>query len=169
MTSTSTALPVITLAKVKYFAAGSEETSCFVAEVLIDGTKVADARNDGKGGCTFIFPWTAEKQLTDIAKQMPAIMPDITPNNDAEMLIDDLLSSWLMDKDLKKSLASRFLFSRADGKVYETKPMKKDAMAAHMAKGHDAIRALFAGAVQVLNFLPFEEARAIYRGTSGKG
>lgn len=38
--------------KVADFA--SEETLCFTATVVFDGTPIAEARNDGHGGSTFI-------------------------------------------------------------------------------------------------------------------
>lgn len=42
------------ISALKFFLAGSEETNCFVSKVTKQGVIVGDARNDGKGGPTFI-------------------------------------------------------------------------------------------------------------------
>ena len=44
----------ITLKHLKVADFASEETLCFTATVLFDGVAIADARNDGHGGSTFI-------------------------------------------------------------------------------------------------------------------
>ncbi len=52
----STALASATLALKGYrsFSAMSEETTAFVAKVLLDGKVIGDAKNDGQGGCTMV-------------------------------------------------------------------------------------------------------------------
>lgn len=44
----------ITLKNLKVADFASEETMCFSATVVFDGTPIAEARNDGHGGSTFV-------------------------------------------------------------------------------------------------------------------
>ena len=44
----------LTLKGIKYFAAGSQETNCFVAAIYKGAEKIGDANNDGHGGDTFV-------------------------------------------------------------------------------------------------------------------
>ena len=61
----------IELRNVKYFAAGSEETSCFTATVYVDGKKAGTAQNHGTGGPTMVHPFTIEKHINDYAATLP--------------------------------------------------------------------------------------------------
>src|SRR3546814_4119179 len=61
--------------KVAQFA--SEETLCFTATVLFDGVAIAQARNDGRGGATFLHALEGKAaQLSDagqFAKGLPPV------------------------------------------------------------------------------------------------
>src|SRR3546814_1783327 len=61
--------------KVAQFA--SEETLCFTATVLFDGVAIAQARNDGRGGATFVHALEGKAaQLSDagqFAKGLPPV------------------------------------------------------------------------------------------------
>lgn len=46
----------VELKKVKFHEDMSDETNCFSAEVWVDGKKLADVQNDGKGGCNMYYP-----------------------------------------------------------------------------------------------------------------
>lgn len=43
------------LSKVKVSPFASQETICFEADFLVDGKKVATVRNQGQGGCNYIY------------------------------------------------------------------------------------------------------------------
>lgn len=51
---TASLLPLITIGAFKYFAAMSQETNAFTANVLLDGKLVGYADNEGRGGSTHI-------------------------------------------------------------------------------------------------------------------
>ncbi len=157
---TATKLPVVTLAAVKYCAFASEETSCYEANVLVDGKKIGHVSNEGRGGGDNFWPHNIEVQLTEIAKAMPRFYPDL--ENSAELLMGQLLNRHLQTKDLKRALSKRLLFTKADGKIYQTKPMTKEELAAKLATGLDALKARFEGAVEVLNVLPIDKALELY-------
>lgn len=55
----------VSLKSIKHFAAGSEETDCFVATLYLDGKKAGDVRNDGHGGCNSYGDWGAVRAFSD--------------------------------------------------------------------------------------------------------
>ncbi|MCQ9617397.1 hypothetical protein L1889_12415 [Paenalcaligenes niemegkensis] len=87
--------------KVAQFA--SEETLCFTATVLFDGVAIAQARNDGRGGSTFLHALEGKAaQLTEarqFAKGLPAARFEggITGQDDAPLIIDMTLD-FLVDQ-----------------------------------------------------------------------
>ena len=40
----------------KYSAFATQETPCFEAKLYIDGKFIADVRNEGHGGCNYVYP-----------------------------------------------------------------------------------------------------------------
>ncbi|MGV8241887.1 hypothetical protein ACV331_35065, partial [Pseudomonas aeruginosa] len=60
--------------KVADFA--SEETLCFTATVVFDGTPIAEARNDGHGGSTFL---RALNNKTTLLAQAEAFAKELPP------------------------------------------------------------------------------------------
>ncbi len=156
----------IELRNVKYFAAGSEETSCFTATVYVDGKKAGTAQNHGTGGPTMVQPFTVEKQINDYAATLPQVKLDIGDGKiieyaqTAEGLIDSIFTHHLIEKDLRKALSKRILYTKKDTKgIFETKAATAEERgrlitntALHAARQIDVI----------LNTLPFDEALAIY-------
>ena len=135
----------IELRKVKVVESLSDETTCFSADVYIDGVKVGFASNRGEGGPTDVHVSRED------AEKLTAGQP-----GDAGDRVDDLLTVHLQAKDLTKTLKRRVLFVR-DGKLWEQGPFKSpDRLAA-------AIRALAVNNSQVLNLLPFGDALRLYR------
>lgn len=60
----------IELKNIKYFAAGSEETSCYNASLYVDGTKIGDVSNNGTGGPdNFYGDYEAYKAANEWAKE----------------------------------------------------------------------------------------------------
>ena len=51
----------IELKNIKFFEAMSEETNAFVADVYVNKVKVAYAKNDGHGGCTFYHAYEGKR------------------------------------------------------------------------------------------------------------
>lgn len=107
--------------KVAQFA--SEETLCFTATVLFDGVAIAQARNDGRGGSTFLHALEGKAvQLTEagqFAKGLPAARFEggITGQDDAPLVIDmtlDFLVDQLAD-NLHTDRKLRAAFTRDIG------------------------------------------------------
>jgi len=97
----------IELKNIKFSEALSEETNAFVADVYVNKVKVAYAKNDGHGGCTYYNAYLGKgeivKQAEDFCKALPPLKYGgmELPMN-LEMKIDNLLEDWLRAKDEAK-------------------------------------------------------------------
>jgi hypothetical protein len=97
----------IELKNIKFSEALSEETNAFVADVYINNVKVAYAKNDGHGGCTFYHAYEGKRELVKEAEEFCLGLPPIKaystelPMN-LEFKIDLLLEDWLKVKDQKR-------------------------------------------------------------------
>ena len=104
----------IELKNIKFSEALSEETNAFVADVYVNKVKVAYAKNDGHGGCTFYHAYEGKRELLGQAEKFCEALPPIKaysmelPMN-LEMKIDLLLEYWLKIKDLKKQAKNDML------------------------------------------------------------
>lgn len=103
----------IELKNVKVNEAFSEETTCFIADVFINGKKVAHAKNDGRGGCTDYYPYEGQRELLKQAELFCKELPkreftfgDITREFDQtlESVIDDLVFAKEKEKEDKKMI-----------------------------------------------------------------
>ena len=169
---------MITIKNVKHSQFASHETNCFECTVYWFGEKAGGADNDGRGGSTSIR-WDSRDCRIDAeawAKAQPDIVTDIPSNNgdgeffsypfDLEGHVDQLIETYLYERDLKNQLKRKLLIGDDDCKAGEfyTWTLSK-------YKGNsvaDLERVVLAGETfnnpVVLNSLPFEEALAIWRG-----
>lgn len=97
----------IELKNVKDFPDMSEETTAFVADIYVDGVKVAYAKNDGHGGCTDYNAHEGKRELLKQAEQYCISLPKknygtFSLDMNLEHLIDELLYEELKNKDNKK-------------------------------------------------------------------
>jgi len=102
----------IELKNVKINEAFSEETTCFMADVHINGKKVAYAKNDGHGGCTFYHAYEGQRELLEqaekVCKGLPKEKFDFGGGRvhefeqSLESVIDKLLSEKELEKEQKK-------------------------------------------------------------------
>jgi hypothetical protein len=157
----------IEIRNVKYLAACSEETSCFNATIYVDGKKVGTAQNHGHGGATIIRPWMVEQRINTYAATLPRAKGDLGDGHTfeyaqtAETLIDGLLTSFLIEKDLRGALSKRILYTKKDAKgIFETKALPAGERARLITL--PAFQAKFQIDV-ILNAVPFDEALAIYK------
>lgn len=61
----------ITLKNLKVADFASEETLCFTATVMFDGRPIAEARNDGHGGSTFVRALQGQAALLAKPRNLP--------------------------------------------------------------------------------------------------
>ena len=153
----------IELKALKYSDFASQETHCFQANIYIDGKKAGWAENNGHGGMTSIHPhqlYTTIRQCTD------KIPPRIVKYGDTEMsidtspdsYIDELVTLALHERDLKRAMKTRILFTRKN-QVFETTKFSAAQMAVDLASPHLKERLK---ADQILNLLPMGEASNLY-------
>jgi len=143
----------VSLKKVEYSARMSEETSCFSADVYVDGVKVGHAKNRGCGGETELCG--NFKALEEYAGTLPEREikdfgggPLLTPfkyKAHAEDLVDEALHAHLMRKSMKRLISKRTVFTQ-DGKLYTTAFTNRN----------------LPGGCAVLNTLPENEALELY-------
>jgi hypothetical protein len=156
----------IELKNVKYFAAGSDETNCFTATVYIDGVKAGDAQNHGTGGPTDVHPLTLEQKLNEYGATLPKKVHkfaegDFEYEQNAETLIDELLDDYLIEKDLKRRLTNRVLYTKVGQKgIYESQAF--NAATLKMILTDPTLREKW-HINQLLNTLPLAEALALYK------
>jgi len=150
----------IEIKNIKHFESMSEETNCFQASVYIDGKKAGLASNRGHGDPINIVPYELHKSIDDYAKTLPPInYHGLVLEQDAETIIGDLLTDWLIAKDLKKIMSSRIIFAK-DREIRQSKKFEKNRLTQLLASV-DALASLQAD--KVLNNLPFDQALTIYK------
>ena len=86
----------------------SEETTCFTADLFVNGKKLCYVENIGKGGCTDYNLHNLKnakllKEVEEYCKSLPDFIYHKTLiKQNLEFVIDDLLEKYLKAKNLKK-------------------------------------------------------------------
>lgn len=155
----------IELKNIKHSEFASQETNCYEATIYIDGKKAGIVDNDGRGGCDNVHPWELAVKIDEYAKTLPKMSLGTGSNaveieQNHETIFGDLLTEWLHAKDLKRALSRYVMFTRDDGRLYQSTGMKKDALAKYLSepKLPEAIKSK-----EILNLMPFDKALKIYR------
>ena len=120
----------IELKNVKVNQAFSEETTCFIADLFVNGKKVAHAKNYGRGGCTDYYPYEGQRELLKQAelfcKELPKKPIDFGDkvhefDQSLESVIDDLLFEKEKAKEEKKIIKlceTHIVFGKPNGYSY---------------------------------------------------
>ena len=112
------------LKSIKFIEQMSEETNCFYGKLYINKKFVADVRNDGQGGCTWVQPIDKlSGMITQNANEWLASQPkkksiefNFEYHRNIESEVDDLFADWLQVKEDKK-----FIKQMDKGIMYGTK------------------------------------------------
>ena len=159
----------IELKNIKYSGFASHETSCYEATIYIDGKKAGTVENGGYGGCDSVHPYQVAQQIDAYAKTLPKTVCDFNDpetgklaemEQNYETIFGDILSDWLHAKDLKRAMSRSVMFTREDGRVYQSMNMEKAALAKYLSEGKltEALKAK-----EILNLLPLDRALEIYK------
>ena len=169
----------VSLMSLKVADFASEETLCFSAVVLFDGEPIAEARNDGHGGCTFLHPIKgAQTRLADaeaFAKSLPPLVTEYDDPNDRsgrltidvtlDFLVDHIAQETHADRKIRtafnRDIANKVLFVR-DNRLMFLKGLKLKWLPDRTAL-YANIRATHGPATIVLNELPQDEAFALWK------
>ncbi|MFS8066647.1 MAG: hypothetical protein ACMG6S_09780 [Byssovorax sp.] len=161
----------IEVRNLKFSAFASQETNCFEATLYVDGKRVGTARNAGHGGATYIEPSDCAVRLNTHAATLPKVVTTIKDEANVsgfftyvptgESIVDDLVTEALLERDLKKALSKRILFTVA-GKVgiFQTKLLAPDVLARSLTEP-DVLQRL--NPDKILNLLPLAEAVVVYK------
>lgn len=159
----------ITLTGVHYAAFASEETSCFEATINFDGKPVCTVSNDGHGGADLHRPLKGENyaQMAERLKPVNAFIATLEPykafgHEGAETLetvVGDCLTTWLYDRDFKRALKTKLLYTRSDEQgIFYAKVAPKDHARALESWRNKRPHVTYTP----LNSMPYAEAFAIY-------
>lgn len=164
----------VTLKKVQHAEFASEETSCFRADVYIDGKLAGSVSNEGHGGPNMYTPWSLEQRLNTIAGTLPDYMDDkiliegkpMVLKMDADLLIGDLFDGWQVERQTRKlvsQMKDRIFMLCEDGALKNTKKLPPERMEALLARGHDGLRKIWPDAKEILNLMPPDRAAETFR------
>ena len=102
----------IELKRIAYSERMSEETNCFIADLYVEGKKIGEVKNDGKGGATDYYATNENgRKLIQEAEAYCQTLPALkfqfqgyesSLDMNLEHFIDDLLEKYLKQKDVEK-------------------------------------------------------------------
>lgn len=148
----------IEIKNIKHYESMSEETNCFQATIYIDGKRAGEASNRGYGDPINITPHELHKVINKYASTLPPLdYEGMQIEQDAEIIIGNLLNDWLLSQDLKKLMSGRVVFLK-DSKLKQSAKLDKLRLTEVLKSNSPA----FQGGT-ILNNLPFAEAVKIYR------
>ena len=167
----------ITLKNLKVADFASEETLCFTATIVFDDTPIAEARNDGHGGSTFLRALNGKAALLARAEAFPKGLPPTPPDLGQEgedphyidmtldFLVDELADAMHAERKVRaafnRDIGNKVLFIK-DGRLLFLKGIKLKAIAdraAYFAK----LRSRQDQPIVILAELPADEAFAIWK------
>ncbi|WP_269495565.1 hypothetical protein [Castellaniella sp. S9] len=169
----------ITLKSLKVAQFASEETLCFTATVLLDGIAIAQARNDGRGGSTFLHALEGKASQLSDAKQFATGLPpaqfeggvtgqDNTPlviEMTLDFLVDQLAETLHTDRKLRtafsRDIGNKVLFIK-NGKLLFLKGVKLKTITDRPAY-FTALRARQALPIVILAELAPDEAFVVWK------
>ena len=157
----------IELKKIKVFDEMSDETTCFCADVWIDGKFEGRVQNSGQGGCNDYAPHSLEKTLGGYAKTLgPVEFAGTKLERDADMVVSELLEAHRLRKELRRRL---MFVEKSSGKLRETKVLKAAVLADLLKpENRETTKARLGGDVEkILNLMPFECALKLWNGGEG--
>lgn len=160
----------ITLRNVSYNAKLSEETSAFTATLLIDGEVCGIVSNDGHGGANRYSDRASAARLDAYGKTLPPMLAyDMSLTWDADMLVGDALEGWSAERDLRRLLRRKLVYTMPDGKLYGRVMATEALVRLTESAKHSADLMASHGCKVVLNALPFAEALTLFRKTTEAG
>jgi len=167
----------ITLKNLKVADFASEETLCFSATVVFDGTPIAEARNDGHGGSTFLQALNGKAALLTqaeaFAKGLPPAPIDLGQEGEdphyidmtLDFLVDELADAMHAERKVRsafnRDIGNKVLFIK-DGKLKFLKGIKLKAIADRKAY-FASLRARQAQPIVILAELPPEQAFDLWK------
>lgn len=157
----------IELKKIKIVDEMSDETTCFCADVWIDGKFEGRVQNSGRGGCNDYAPHSLAKTLNEHAESLgPVEFGGAWLERDADMVVSELLGAHRLRKELRRRLV---FVEKSSGKLRETVAFKPRVLAELLKpENRELTKARLGGDVEkILNLMPFECALKLWNGGEG--
>jgi hypothetical protein len=161
----------IELRNIKHAEFASQETNCYSATLIINGEPRGQVSNEGHGGADHFTDHDAERELNQYAATLPPKVTDIDDADSptgkwemkqtAETLVTDIVTEWLIARDVRKSLRSRIVWLTTDGKTLQTKRM--DAVSLARALADPTLKARLRDCAEVLNLATLDRAIAVFK------
>lgn len=161
------------LAKVRYSASMSRGSNCFDAEIHMDGEKIGHCDNNGRGAGTSPDNGSRSKLISYLlangftpksASGTPEWFNEISW--ELEKLLDRLFVEWLTERDYRKLVARKILFTKEGADtIYSVSPAKGHTVDSVLANPNLKTRL---GADRILNTMPENEGLALYRKTGNE-
>ncbi|HAT6805172.1 TPA: hypothetical protein JAN03_24570 [Citrobacter freundii] len=167
----------ITLKNLKVAEFASEETLCFTATVIFDGVAVGEARNDGRGGMTFIHALGDKRaQLSEAGTFAESLQSESCPNLPLkegkvfsiditlDYIVDDLANKLHEERKLRTRYSrnkDKVIFIR-DGKIFSLKKIRLNALTDRPAF-FASLRKQYGSSIIILAELPPDEAFSLWR------
>jgi hypothetical protein len=120
----------IELKAIKHSEFASEETNCYQANLYVDGKKIGIVGNDGHGGCDYAHADEGKREALQAVEAYCAALPIIVTDlpahkgeegnfsypNSLESVCGDIVTNWLITRDVKKALRRCVCFTKPDTK-----------------------------------------------------
>lgn len=152
----------VTLSKIDFAKNLSQETYAFTAVISIevDGKTIeARVHNDGCGGPNSVYDRAVDEALAAYCKTLPEVTLDgVSFPVSVDYFISDLVSSALVENDLKRILSKKTLIIVPNGTMYTYRTTPTPEIRAAISKKHPT--------ATVLNDLQFTEALKLYAGVA---
>ena len=151
----------IELKSIQYSAAASQETTCYSANLYIDGRKIGTVGNHGHGASDEFHGDRAAFDAADTwcrANLPKLIVLDDQPQDaDLELHCHTLVDDWRAAKHLRSTLRTNIVFLHpVDGLLYQVRHRGEiERTAAAVTREHPG--------ANILNGQPFAAALALYR------
>jgi hypothetical protein len=165
------------LKNVQYLAANSRDSHCFSATLYVDGKRFCLVSDDGWGGETRFEPFSHGKygQLQSKLREFDAELLQefgsethergdgstfTMQNEKVEYIVCNLVNDFLLDRDIKRDLSKRVLWQEegTTGVLQTQCARNKETLNKWIEQVADREEV-----TEVLNLLPIEKVREIYR------
>lgn len=139
------------LKNVKINEAFSEETLMFMADLFVDGKKVAYAKNDGHGGCTYYNAYEGQHEVLKRAEEYALTLPSTFHEfggethefkSNLENWIDNTVNKIADEKNkakflkkMQKDMETKIVFGVPDSGSYRMLGFKSKAKLTELSQG----------------------------------
>jgi len=162
----------IELRKIQHVERLSEETNCYVAQVWVDGKHIVDVSNEGHGGPDNQYPakgytYKDIEALNERCKSEfgQKTHHDITIEQDLEAVCGDLLTEWLIERDIKKALSRQVCFTLHSKRGIFSVNLTKKGHKFSIGEVVTALRSRHGSDLEmIVNQLPIKQAVEFWKG-----